>query len=157
MIASFDIFYTKTLLLLSCYWKNEAEYIIYTFKRVQVLFFVFKEISKRFKRKKKKRTTSLQATTSLSPMCPFFGGFTVYTYMQSQPHIFLSPCHMLMKSWRRWMNDVGNCWPLCTVVEEALCPRPKHDWRMWTCQMSQCKPADYSGLDAHAKSSIMYD
>ena len=28
-----------------------------------------------------KRTTSLQGTTGLSPMCPLFGGFTVFIHL----------------------------------------------------------------------------
>ena len=49
----------------------------------------------------------------------------------------------------------GNHWQISTVVENAFCARPKNNWCLWTCQMSQCKPAEYSGHEAHAKSSIM--
>jgi len=76
----------------------------------------------------------------------------------SQPHVLRFPCHILVK--HRWSDDVdrfGNHWQISTVVGKAFHPRPKNERCMRPCQMSQCKLAEYSELETHAKSSIMCD
>ena len=85
IIASFYIFYASSVVLTIFLLKKPSNWsriwtrIYYnnTFKRLQVLFLLFKPFLKGLNKSSEKRTTSLQGTNGPSPKCPLFGGFTV--------------------------------------------------------------------------------
>ena len=63
------------------------------FKRVQVLFFVFKEISKSFKRKPPRRGQPLYKGQLASPQCVLSSEVLLYIDVQSTSHFLVSVPH----------------------------------------------------------------
>ena len=71
---SHDISVALAILLLKKTIKNKAEYIII----IQGLFFIFKKFPIGLKENLREEDNFSTRDTGTSPMCPLFGGFTVY-------------------------------------------------------------------------------